>query len=91
MGGLEEFAGLNVMLCLVNVLIAEDESGVALCRDPVPSRPADDSRTSCLTEELPVWAVIRGWSSTGGCIIDIWSGVRMSSLDLELSWICKKS
>ena len=49
-GGLEEFTGLNVMLCLVNVLIPGDISGVTLCRDPVPSRPADDSRTSWATE-----------------------------------------
>lgn len=60
MGGLEEFAGLNVMLCLVNVFIPWDDSGVALCRDPVPSRSADDSRTSCVTEKSPACAEIRG-------------------------------
>ena len=59
MGGLEEFTGLNVMLCRVNVLIPGDDSGVALCRDPDPSRPADDSRTSCVTEELLVCAAMR--------------------------------
>ena len=54
-GGLEEFTGLNVMLCLVYVLIPGDAFATTLCRDPVPSRPADDSRTSWATE----WSVCR--------------------------------
>ena len=49
-GGLEEFTELNVMLCLVKLLIPGDASGATLCRDPVPSRPAGDSRTSWATE-----------------------------------------
>lgn len=81
-GGLEEFTRLNVMLCLVNVLIPGDASGATLCRDPIPSRPADDSRTRWATE-CSGCIVIRGWSSSGGCTVAISSGVRMFSLDLK--------
>ena len=81
-GGLEEFTGLNVMLCLVYALIPRDASAATLCRDPVPSRLADDSRTSWATE-WSAFIVMRGWSSSGGCTIAIWSGARMFSLDLK--------
>ena len=58
-GGLEEFTGLNVMLCLVYALIPRDASAATLCRDPVPSRLADDSRTSWATE-WSAFIVMRG-------------------------------
>ena len=47
------------MLCLVYVLIPGDAFAATLCRDPVPSRPADDSRTSWATEGS-VCRVMRG-------------------------------
>lgn len=34
--------GPNVMLCLVNNFAPGEPSGVTLCADLVPSRPADD-------------------------------------------------
>ena len=58
------FTGLNVKLCLVNDLIPGEDSGVALCRDPVPcrdpgpSRPADDTRANGGIEE--VWGEMQG-------------------------------
>ena len=81
-GGLEEFTGLNVMLCLVNVLIPGDAFGTTLCRDPILSRPADDSRTRWATE-CSGCIVMRGSSKSGGCTVAISSGVRMFSLDLK--------
>ena len=37
--------GLKVKLCLENTFIPGEDSDVALFTDPVPSRPADESRT----------------------------------------------
>ena len=44
MGGLV-LTGLKVKLCLVNIFIPDEDSGVALSPNPVPSRPADETRT----------------------------------------------
>ena len=81
-GGLEAFTGLNVILCLLNVLIPGDAFRTTLCRDLVSSRPADDSRPSWAIE-CSVCIEMPAWSSKGGCTVAIWSGVRMFSFDLK--------
>lgn len=72
MGGLV-LTGPNVMLCLVNIFAPGEPSGVTLCVDLVPSRPADDWRRNWATEGM--CGEIEGWSSSGGSTVGTRPGV----------------
>lgn len=81
-GGLEEFIGLNVMLCLEYVLILGDVFGMIFCWDFVLFCFVDDSWISWVIEWLEC-IVMWGWFRSGGCIVIIWLGVWMFLLDLK--------
>lgn len=69
MGGLV-LTGLNFKLCLESNFIPGEDSGVDLCRDPVPPCPADNSGANWATAE--VCGEMQGWSSSGGSTADTW-------------------